>query len=532
MTSTIELLKQGKKTEVWTKHCGYLDLSIDEFMEIQERLLFEQIEFLKTSKIGMKLFGDKVPTSIEEFCSSVKLTTYKDYHPYLKDQLSDSLPSEPYAWAHTTGSSGEYQWKWAPYTKRMYDQLGEGSLSAILMSSCSYKGHVAIEPGDVMLLGTAPRPYMSGFLSLSIEEQTGATFVPSLKDGETMDFGERISTGFSMAMISGLQYFYGLASILSKIGERFEQGSGTTKFSAAMLRPNVLYRLLKGVLGAKLAKRKMLPRDIWKLKGILCGGTDTAIYRDRIKHFWGKEPLEGYACTEGGILAFQSWSYKGMTLLPHNNFLEFIPFDEHIKEKADSNYTPKTVLFKDLKPGVYELVFTNLLGGVFTRYRVGDLIEVISLRDEEIGIELPQIQFYSRADNLLDIGGIARFTEKTIWQAVESSGINYVDWIVRKEENQGEPNLHFYIELAPNEEYSEEELAVLLLKGLRDTSKEFVDLEEISGKKHLFTTILPVGAFAKYIDEQRKAGADLAQMKPNHMQAPEKVINRLLHKGE
>ena len=476
---TVELLKQGKKAEVWTKHCGYLDLSIDEFMEIQERLLLEQIDYLKKSEIGKKLLGDKVPTSIEEFCSSVKLTTYKDYHPYLKDQQSDSLPYEPFAWAHTTGNSGDYQWKWAPYTKRMYDQLGEGSLSAILMSSCSFKGDVAIDPGDVMLLGTAPRPYMSGFLSLSIEEQTGATFVPSLKDGETMDFGERIGIGFNMAMISGLHYFYGLASILAKIGERFEHGSGNTKLSLSMLRPNVLFRLLKGVLSAKLSKRKMLPKDIWNLKGILCGGTDTAIYRDRIKNYWGKEPLEGYACTEGGILAFQSWSFKGMTMLPHNNFLEFIPFDEHLKEKADSNYTPKTILFKDLKPGIYELVFTNLLGGVFTRYRVGDLIEVISMRDEEIGIELPQIVFYSRADNLLDLGGVARFTEKSIWKAIEASGIKYVDWIARKEDFNGEPGLHFYIEFAENNKKSNEQFIEMLRDGLRSTNSEYNDLENI-----------------------------------------------------
>ena len=81
-----------------------------------------------------------------------------------------------------------------------------------------------------------------------------------------MDFGERINTGFSMGMITGIDYFYGLASILAKIGERFEQGSGSTKFTAAMLRPNVLFRLLKGILGAKLGKRNMIPKDIWKLK--------------------------------------------------------------------------------------------------------------------------------------------------------------------------------------------------------------------------------------------------------------------------
>jgi hypothetical protein len=531
MTTTLELLKQGKKDELWTKHCGYLDLSVDEFMEIQERLLFEQIEFLKTSEIGKKLFGDKVPTTIEEFCNSVNLTTYKDYHPYLKDRSAASLPFEPFVWTHTTGSSGEYQWKWAPYTKRMYDHLGEGSLSAIIMSSCTKKGEVHIEPDDVLLLGTAPRPYMSGELTASVEEQFGATFVPSLKQGENMEFGERINLGFSMAMLTGLDYFYGLASILVRIGERFESGAGSVKFSPAMLRPNVLFRLLKGVLGAKFAKRKMLPKDIWKCKGILCGGTDTSIYRDKIKYYWGKEPLEGYASTEAGIIALQTYSFKAMTMLPHSNFFEFIPYDEHIKGKQNPEYTPKTVLFKDLKIGIYELVFTNLLGGVFTRYRVGDLIEVVSMRDEEIGIELPQIQFFTRADNLLDLGNIARFTEKSIWHAMEVSGIKYVDWIARKEEFNGEPDLHFYIELASDVENTEEELVKMVRDGLINTSSEFVDLENISGKKYIKVTKLPKGAFARYIEEQRLAGADLAQMKPSHIQAPEKVISRLLQKG-
>ncbi len=41
MTSLSTLLKQGRKEEIWTKYCGFLDLSIGEFMEIQERHLLE-----------------------------------------------------------------------------------------------------------------------------------------------------------------------------------------------------------------------------------------------------------------------------------------------------------------------------------------------------------------------------------------------------------------------------------------------------------------------------------------------------------
>jgi hypothetical protein len=522
-------MKQGKKAEIWTKHCGHLDLNIDEFMEIQERLLFEQIEYLKNSVIGKALLGEKIPTTIEEFCNHVPLTTYKDYDPFLREQNSEVLPFEPFGWARTSGRSGEYPWKWAPYTKQMYDQLGNGSLSAILMSSASRKGEVMIDPHNVLLLGTAPRPYMSGYLSLSVEEQSGFRFVPPLSEGETMEFAERINAGFKQGMITGLDYFYGLASILAKIGERFETGGGSGKFSTAMLKPSVLGRLIKGMINAKVGKRKMLPKDIWKMKGVLTGGTDTDIFRKKIEHYWGKQPLEGYACTEGGIFAFQSWSYKGMTLLPDSNFFEFIPYDEHIKSRIDKTYTPKTILFRDLIPGIYEMVFTNLLGGVFTRYRIGDLIEVVSMRDDEIGIELPQIRFYSRCDDIIDLAGLIRLTEKSIWLVIEATGIKYIDWIARKEEKEGKPILHLYLELPEGATSPMEDIEESLRIKFRAMNNEFGDFEKMLGKENFVVTRLKDGAFATYIDEQRKAGADLAHLKPTHMQAPEKVIKRLLN---
>ena len=45
-----ELLKQGRREEVWTKYCGFLDLDLAGFMDIQKRLLMEQVSFLKSSQ--------------------------------------------------------------------------------------------------------------------------------------------------------------------------------------------------------------------------------------------------------------------------------------------------------------------------------------------------------------------------------------------------------------------------------------------------------------------------------------------------
>ena len=528
MTSTIDLLRQGRNDEIWIKHCGYFDLSLDEFMKIQERLLLEQIGFLSRSEIGKKLFGEVPPLSVEEFRQRVPLTTYRDYEPYLKDQKSGSLPVEPYVWARTSGRSGEYSAKWVPYSKRMYDSLAEVAIGAMILASCTRKGEVNLYPGNVILLGTAPPPYMSGHLTHSMGEHLEARFVPSIEAGEKMGFGERIEEGFKQAMGTGLDYFYGLSSILAKTGERFESGSGNIKLSSEMLRPNVLSRMLRGFFRAKLNRRNVLPKDIWKMKGIMSGGTDTGIYRERIKRYWGKEPLEGFGCTEGGNMAMQAWNFKGMTFNPDCNFLEFISYEEHIKNKQDPGYKPSTVLLNELQTGIYELVFTNLLGGVMTRYRIGDLFEVISLRDDELHIDLPQLRFYSRADDIIDLGGFSRLTERTIWQMIEASKINYVEWTARKEFVGGEPILHLYIELNKSDETSSEQLTPMIRASLQQVNSDFTDLEYMLGSDHLKVTRLANNSFKRYMEDRQRAGSDLAHVKPPHMQPSNDVLNRLL----
>ncbi len=215
MSTAKTLLYQGQKAEIWTKYCGFLDLSLDEFMEIQERLLMEQINFLKNSEIGKQLLGNNSPASVDEFRRTVPLTTYQDYQSHLKEKNVDVLPFKPFGWARTSGRSGEFSAKWAPYTKRMYDSLGEVSAGAFILSSCSRKGDIYLEPDDVVLLATAPPPYTSGLISHSVEDQLSVKFVPTLEAGEKMDFGQRVAEGFNLAMGSGLDYFFGLASIFS-----------------------------------------------------------------------------------------------------------------------------------------------------------------------------------------------------------------------------------------------------------------------------------------------------------------------------
>jgi phenylacetate-coenzyme A ligase PaaK-like adenylate-forming protein len=328
-------------------------------------------------------------------------------------------------------------------------------------------------------------------------------------------------------METGIDYFYGLASVLGKMGERFEEG-GSGKISLSMLNPKVFGRLLRGYLKAKVQKRNLLPKDIWNLKGVMTGGMDTDIYREKVHHYWGKPPLEGYASTEGGMQSLQSWNYQGMTLFPDVNFYEFIPFEEHLRNKEDPTYTPKTYLMDEIKPGIYEIVFTNLLGGVLMRYRVGDLINFISLDDKEIGCEIPQFRFYSRADDLIDLSNMVRFNERSIWKAIDDTGVKYVDWTARKEIKNGRSIMHIYLELKPQEKKSIDEILSGIEMNLKKSHPDFEGMEEIVGGNNVLLSFLPPGAFNNFMQSAKAAGADLAHLKPPHMQPRDIILEQLL----
>lgn len=532
MLNSRKLLEEGRRDELWMKHCGFVSMSPDEFMDVQKRLLLEQINLLGRSKIGGILFGGKTPTSMEEFRQNVPLTTYADYEPYFETKNEDILPVKPFVWARTSGRTSMKGPKWIPYTKTMYDRLGDLTVGAMIMASCSFPGEVKLERNDKFLLATAPPPYISAFVSRSAKEQLDVKFLPSLEEGENMEYAKRVALGFRLAMHEGMDYFMGLASVLARMGEQFEQQSSSTKPSRdLLLDPLTMIRLIRAVIIAKMNRRNILPKDIWKLKGIMTGGADTVVYGDKIEYYWGKKPLQGFGCTEGGNVAMQGWNRKGMVFSPDIAFLEFIPLEEHLKNRADPSYKPKTLLYNELQPGIYEFVLTNFHGGALTRYRIGDLFEVISIGDKELGSALPQMRFYSRADDVIDIGGLVRLAEKDIWKAIEMTGVKYQDWVARKEVNSTTPILHVYLELKPNQSISTEKYSQQLAQALSNLSDEFRSIEEILKNNPIRISLLNHGCFDAYMKMKQDEGADLAHIKPPHMQPSDQVMNKLLTLG-
>ncbi len=537
MTRAYDLLVQNRHEELWRMCCGFLDLNIDQFMAIQKQLLMEQIELLKGCKLGRKIMRGAMPDTIEEFRRQVPLTTYKDYCPELLEQNESVLPVQPLLWVQTSGRSGEYPCKWIPMSERFWQEAGLGFSAVALLSSCKHKGEVAFGKDFKMLYAAAQTPFLTGNVAYKLNEDLGFEFLPSLDESSELSFNERVEKGFNQALDDGMEGFFGLAGVLVAISEKMRQGSSKLNYKKLLSHPKALSRLLKAVLKSKLVGRKMLPKDLWSLKIIASIGTDSQVYKERIKEMWGRPPLDVYGNTETGVIATQTWDYKSMVFFPSINFFEFIPEDEHFKWQLDHSYQPRTILLNEVKAGQnYELVITNFHGGIMTRYRIGDMIRVTSLNNEELGINLPQIVFERRADDLIDLG-FMRLTERVIWQAIENADIPYRDWTAHKEVGKT-AKLRLYLELKDGYRINEEEVATAVYEQIKRVDdglyvyRDLDSLERLIDFKPIEVTLLPSGAFTNYKAYRMAEGVDLVHIKPPHVNPTDVELSLLGAKGE
>jgi hypothetical protein len=531
MPRAIELLREGRDDELWQMCCGFLSLSLGDFMDIQKRLLLEQLELLANSKLGEKIMRGARPRTVEEFRRTVPLTTYKDYCPELLDKNEAVLPVKPELWAHSSGRTGEYPCKWVPLPFEYAKTLSE-ILYGIGMISCSkHWGDTSRIPSHLKLLySVARKPYISGIFADLLTKQTPMEYMPSLEDTDRLTFEERIETGFKLAMSEGLDYFFGLSLVLVKVGEKIRDASGKVDVRPYLAHPRALWRLARGKIKSRFAGRQMLPKDLWSVRGIIGSGIDSSVYKNKIKDLWGTSPLDIYSCTEGGVIATQTWDYDSMTFVPNLNFLEFIPEDEQLKLEMDRSYQPRTLLLDEVKAGEnYEIIITNFYGGAMVRYRLGDMVKITALRNEKLGIGIPQMVFERRVDDLIDFN-VIRVTEKLIWQSLEKSGIAYEDWFAYRE--PGQQTLRLFLEPKDSYQYDENATAATLCHLMTTAEDDFTsssthdDLMKMVGFD-IEVRFLPRGTFARYTSRKQAEGADLAHLKPPHINPPEKVLSEL-----
>ena len=491
-------------------------------MQIQTRLMEEQISLWSNCALGQRFLKGKKINSIEEFRQIIPLTSYEDYADVLLPKQGSMLPDDPIIWIQTTWEGGRHPIKVAPYTKSMLDTYRNNVLACMILSTTETKGKFDIKVRDTFLYGLAPLPYATGLFPLALNDEINIDFLPPVKEAVQMSFSERNKKGFKMGLSRGIDFFFGLGSVayfvslslteMSKSGGS-GKGGGLSGCSLPMLG-----RMAKAKYQCKKENRELLPKDLFDLKGFMVAGTDNNSYKDDLERLWGVRPMELFAGTEPSCIGTETWTRDGMYFFPDTCFYEFIPEQEMERNIADPSYQPKTYLMNEVIPGEkYELVISVLKGGAFVRYRVGDVYRCVGLENAADGTHIPRFHYIDRIPTIIDIAGFTRISEHSIRNVIELSHLQIADWIAVKEYNQEKrPLLHLYVEMEAeslaSQALSKEILREHLSVYFKYVDQDYQDLKRILGVDPLEITILRCGTFAEF---QRKTGKKLRKMNPS-----------------
>ncbi|MDD6604871.1 MAG: GH3 auxin-responsive promoter family protein [Oscillospiraceae bacterium] len=516
-----EKLHEYSKEEIWEEYCGFLTLSKEGFMDIQKRLLMEQIELWSSCGLGQSILKGKHPRTIEEFREMVPLTTYEDYAPTLLSKQTGDLPGEPVLWVQTTWEGGVHPIKVAPYTKGMLDTFKHNVMSCLILATSRKKGDFDISVTDHMLYALAPLPYVTGLLPLLFKDEIDIEFLPSVRDAVNMSFKERNVQGFKLGMKKGIEYFFGLGSVLYYVSQSITSmplgRKKSLKDRLSSISPKMMARYMVAKKKCRKENRELLPKDLFQLKGFMCAGTDNRCYKEDLERMWGIPPMEIFAGTESTCIGCETWSREGVYFLPDACFYEFIPENELDKNLADPEYQPRTILWDEVVPGgVYEIVLTVLKGGAFARYRIGDMFRCTGIGSQLENNQIPRFQYIDRVPQVIDIAGFTRITENSINQAIELSSLPIAAWTAKKEfTDNNRPYLHLYVELE-RDNLAGSAVSIRILQDqlgiyFRYLDQDYEDLKKILGVDPLKITLLKCGTFETY---RRRFGTPIRSMNP------------------
>lgn len=527
-------LKKCSSSEIWQEYCGFLDLSLPEYMQIQKRLLMEQVELMSRCELGKRFFRKCVPSSVEEFRSTVPLTRFEDYADVLLPQKEEMLPEKPVIWLHTTWEGGDFPSKRAPYTESMLETYKRNIIGAMLLATSHERNHFNVQSGMRVLYSLAPLPYATGMFPDLISSEICLRFMPSVREARQMSFSQQMKKGYKLAVQHDMNLFFGMSSVLygaTKSLDALLGGGGKTRLrDLLVINPRMLWRLIAAKYRQKRDGTPIKPKDLFHLKGFVCVGTDTALYKNDLEEAWGIRPLEIAGGTEPTCLGTETWSKNGLVFYPDACFYEFIPESELRREMEIPDYQPKTYLMDELVAGQkYELVITVLKGGAFLRYRVGDMYRCLRLQNPLDKIDLPQFEYVDRVPTVIDIAGFTRITKREIDKVIALSRLPIGAWFAVKEyDKDGRSYLNLYTELDQDDDQSVSFCRSLLRDHLslyfRSYDGDYKDLRRLLNVDPLRVTLLKSGTVERYERENN--------CKVPTVGAPREVVLEILNMQE
>ena len=128
-------LRRGMKEELWSEYCGFLDLDIDRYMQIQNRLMDEQIKLWSSCGVGKQLLEGKTAANVDEFREGHAAHRIYRLRRYIAQQARRHAAGGAIIWLQTTWEGGKHSVKVAPYTRGMLD-IFRNNVIACMMMSC------------------------------------------------------------------------------------------------------------------------------------------------------------------------------------------------------------------------------------------------------------------------------------------------------------------------------------------------------------------------------------------------------------
>ena len=101
-----EKLRKQQYDAIWKEYCGFLDLTMQDYMKIQNRLMEEQIQLWSDCELGKSILKGRSHPGSTSSAGWYPLTTYEDYADMLLQKRSETLPGNPIIWIQTTWEAG------------------------------------------------------------------------------------------------------------------------------------------------------------------------------------------------------------------------------------------------------------------------------------------------------------------------------------------------------------------------------------------------------------------------------------------
>lgn len=196
-----------------------------------------------------------------------------------------------------------------------------------MMATSKGRGSFDIGIGDTFLYGLAPLPYITGLIPLGLSDELHIEFLPPVDEAVNMTFSERNKKGFKMGLGKGIDFFFGMGSVayfvsmsIASLSEGGKKGGSFLKKLFTMP-PSMTLRYLKAKKQCEKEGRGLMPKDLFRLKGFLCAGTDNRCYKDDLEELWGIRPVEVFAGTEPSFIGTETWNRNGLYFFQMHAFM-------------------------------------------------------------------------------------------------------------------------------------------------------------------------------------------------------------------